>query len=152
MKQKTTMRMVVATVSLVLVFILSACGGNAGGGGGTSGGNTSGGGGSPADAAKAFFDALFSGGAIDQYVCKSNAAAVDGLKQGVNTMKTSLAATGAKIDISGLKFEASNVSGDSADVKVSGKLKTTANGNSMDTDYPPATLKMKNESGWKVCG
>ena len=146
MKPKSTFRMTVFAVSLVLSLILSACGGT----GGSS--NTSGGGGDPAAAAKSFFDAMFTGGSVDQYVCTSNAAAVAGMKQGMTTIKNSLAASGAKIDTSGLKFEAANQSGDTADVKVSGKLKTTVGGNSVDSDFPAATLKMKNESGWKVCG
>jgi maltose-binding protein MalE len=145
MKQKS----VFAVIVLVAMITLSACGSNNSSSGGSS---SSGGGGSPADAAKGFYDGLYGNGQIDQYVCGSNKASVDAIKQGVDASKSAMAASKATIDVSGLKYEVANQSGDAADVKVSGKLKTTVAGTSTDTDFPPVTLKMKNESGWKVCG
>jgi len=144
-------RSMLVVLGLVLAITLAACGNNGGSG---SGGSSSGssGSGSPADAAKGFYDGLYGSGQIDQYVCSSNKAAVDSIKQSVESSKSALAASKASIDVSGLKYETANQSGDSADVKVSGKIKTTVAGTSQETDFPPITLKMKNESGWKVCG
>lgn len=144
-------RLTVFATAVFMVLLTTACGGNAAP---ASGGSTGGGAaGSPADAAKAFFAAVFSGGDINPYLCTSNAANAKAISDGMNTIKTTLAASGAKIDTSGLVFDAAAPSGDTAQVKVSGKLKTTVSGVSQDTDYPAATLVMKNEGGsWKVCG
>lgn len=147
MKQK----MLFAVVTFGLVFVLAACGGNTGSSS-SNGSSSSGSGGNPADAAKGFYEGLYGSAQIDQFVCGSNKAAVDALKQAVESSKSALAASNAKIDVSGLKYETANQSGDSADVKVSGKLKMTVAGNTQETDFPAMTLKMKNESGWKVCG
>ncbi len=146
MKQK----LVLAVMVLGAMFVLSACGSS--GSASSGGASSSGSGGSPADAAKGFYDGLYGGGQIDQFVCSSNKTAVDAIKQSVDSSKSALAASNAKIDVSGLKYDVANQSGDSADVKVSGKITTTVAGTSTDTDFPPLTLKMKNESGWKVCG
>jgi len=135
-----------------LAVVLAACGGGAPSSNSTSNTSSSGSGGNPADAAKGFYSGLYGDGNIEQYVCSSNKAAVDGIKQGVEASKKQLAAANTKIDVSGLKYETANQSGDSADVKVSGKIKMTTAGNSMESDFPAVTLKMKNESGWKVCG
>jgi hypothetical protein len=130
------------SLMVACLFLLTACGGTGGGGGG--------GGGDPAAAAKAFFEAAFTGkGDAAALVCKAGG---DDFKKGMDTIKSSLTASGATIDVSGLKFETANQSGDSADVKVSGKMKLTASGTSMDQDFPATTIKMKNEGGWKVCG
>ncbi len=145
MKQK----LVLAVVVLGAMIALSACGSSGSSSNTTS---SSGGGGSPADAAKGFYDGLYGSGQIDQFVCASNKASVDAIKQSVTASKSALAASNASIDVSGLKYDVANQSGDSADVKVSGKIKTTVGGASNDTDFPAITLKMKNESGWKVCG
>ena len=62
-------------------------------------------------------------------------------------------ASGATIDVSGLKYEVANQSGDTANVKVSGKMKMTVAGATNEADYTPLTVQLKNESGaWKVCG
>ena len=141
MKNKSML--IVLATSFALSVLLAACGG--GGGGSSSSSSSSGG---PADGAKAFFDALYSGGALDKLVCKAAGAGADTMKQSASA----LSASGAKIDTSGLKYDVSNQSGDSADVKVSGKLKSTVSGNSTDMDFPAVTVKMKNEDGWKYCG
>ena len=133
-----------------MALVTTACGGNAAP---PSGGNSGGNAGNPADAAKAFFAAVFSGGDINPYLCTTNAASAKAISDGMATMKTALAASGAKIDTSGLTFDAGTPSGDTAQVKVGGKLKTTVSGVSQVTDYPAATLTLKNESGtWKICG
>ncbi len=96
---------------------------------------------------------MFSGGDVNQYLCTANAAQAKAISQGMDTIKQSLAASGAKIDPSNLKFDAAAPSGDTAQVTVSGKLKTTIGSNSTDTDYPSTKISMKNEGGsWKVCG
>ncbi|MBX3083353.1 MAG: hypothetical protein KF716_17100 [Anaerolineae bacterium] len=130
---------------LTFAVLLTACNNN---GGDTN--NTSSSGGDPAGAAKAFFDALYGGTVADTMFCAANAAAV---KTGLEQSKQALTASGAKIDVSGLKYDVANQSGDSADVKVSGKIKMTVAGTTNEADYTPLTLNMKNEGGsWKVCG
>jgi hypothetical protein len=144
-------RAMVLIVVLGIMTALTACGGSSTPSSSSSS-SSSGGGGSPADAAKGFYEGLYGSGSIDQYICSSNKTAVDAVKQSVDAFKASMAASKASIDVSGLKYEAANQSGDSADVKVSGQIKTTVAGNSTNVDFPAVTLKMKNESGWKVCG
>lgn len=143
MKQRSTL--VVVAISFALSLLLAACGGGAASSSSSSNTSSSGG---PTDGAKAFFDALYSGNALDNLICKANAAAADGMKQSAKT----ITASGAKIDTSGLAYEASNQNGDTADVKVSGKLKSSVSGVSTDMDFPAITVHMKNESGWKFCG
>jgi ketosteroid isomerase-like protein len=140
MKRTSLLTVLIAALALVL----SACG-NSG-----NSGNTSTSGGDPAAAAKAFFEALYGGSASDALFCKAGGAEV---KAALDQSKQAITASGAKIDVSGLKYEAANQSGDSADVKVSGKLKMTVAGTTNEVDYTALTLKMKNEDGgWKVCG
>jgi hypothetical protein len=145
MKQRISLTVI---ASFVMALILSACGGAAG----PTSGSGSSAGGSPADAAKGYYEAMYTGGSAENFFCTGDAATTAALKQGLDAAKAAMAAAKTKVDISGLKFDASNQTGDAADVKVSGKLKTTVGGNSIDTDYPAITLKMKNQSGWKVCG
>jgi hypothetical protein len=145
MKQK----MLFAVLTFGMVVVLVACGSNAGS---SSGSASSGNGSDPSGAAKGFYEGLYGSGQIDQFVCGSNKTAVDALKQAVESSKSAMAASKATIDVSGLKYETANQSGDSADVKVSGKLKMSVAGNAQETDFPAITLKMKNENGWKVCG
>ncbi len=147
------------TFALVLAVILSGCGGT------TSNANTSSSSPSnsvvsgassadnPADAAKGYFVALYSGAATDQLLCTGNPAATDPLKKMGNALSASITGIGAKVDTAGLTYETANQTGDSADVKVSGKVKTTTTaGTSTESNLPTQTLKMKNDNGWKVCG
>jgi predicted small secreted protein len=130
-------------VIVALALVLSACGGSTSNTSSNSGGD-------PTAAAKSFMEALYGGTATDAQFCKAGGAEA---KAGLEAGKQALTASGATVDVSGLKYEAANQSGDAADVKVSGKLKVTVAGNSVEQDYPPFTLKMKNEDGgWKVCG
>lgn len=127
---------------LAFAFFLTACGNN-----GTS--NTSSGG-DPAAAAKAFYEALYGGTAADSMFCNASAAQV---KAAMDQSKAALTASGAKIDVSGLTYTTANQNGDSADVKVAGKIKMTVAGATNEADYTPITIQMKNEGGaWKVCG
>lgn len=144
MKRKSSLYMV--ALPLILTLLLAACGGGGGGGGTT----TTGGG--PADAAKAFFDAAFAGNDITGMICSSNAAAAEGIAQGMQTMKDTLTASGAEIDTSGLTYTVKSESGDSAEVEVAGNIKLTVAGTSQEQEYPAATIPLRNENGWKVCG
>jgi len=141
--------------ALVLAAILSSCGASASNTNSSSSpANSAGSGaGSPADAAKGYFVALYSGAATDQLLCTGNPTATDPLKKMGNALSASITGSGAKVDTAGLTYETANQTGDSADVKVSGKVKTTTTaGTSSETNLPTQTLKMKNDNGWKVCG
>lgn len=129
---------------LAFSFILTACGNN------STNNTTSSSGGDPAAAAKAFYEALYGGSTSDAMFCNASAATV---KAAMDQSKAALTASGATIDVSGLTYTVANQSGDSADVKVAGKIKMTVSGASNEVDYTPITVQMKNEGGtWKVCG
>lgn len=131
----------------VLALALTACGGGGGGGGG--GGTT----GSPEDGAKAFFEAVFAGtGDVAATLCTTNQAMTDAIKQGMETLKTTLTAAGGEIDVSGLTYAKTSESGDTAVVTVAGKMKVSVSGVSQEVDFPESPVQMKNENGWKVCG
>lgn len=75
------------------------------------------------------------------------------LKQMGDAVAAGIAAGNVKIDMAGLTYETANQTSDSADVNVSGQIVTTsAAGTAKASDFPPQTLKMKNDNGWKVCG
>jgi ABC-type phosphate/phosphonate transport system substrate-binding protein len=132
-------------LSLIAAMLIAACGG---------GGQTSSSGGTPADAAKAYLNASLLGqGDPASLLCSTLPADTkQQMQSAFDTMKQTYAASGAKLDISGLTFTSQNESGDSAEVVVSGKIKVEIGGNSQELDYPQSTIKMKNENGWKVCG
>ncbi len=107
----------------------------------------------PSDVAKGYFAALYSGAATDQFICTGNTTVTDGLKKMGDAVRAGIASGGIKVDTSGLTFETANQTGDSADVKISGKVKSaSAAGTSSEHVFPAQILKMKNENGWKVCG
>jgi hypothetical protein len=139
--------------TLVIAAILSGCGGS------TSSTNTSAspansaGADNPAEVAKGYFVALYSGAATDPFICTGNAALTNGLKQMGDAVAAGITSSGAKVDTAGLTYETANQTGDTANVKVSGKVKTvSAAGTSSAHDFPPQTLKVKKDNGWKVCG
>ena len=138
----------VVALSLVIMVVLSACG--ASGGGATSGGS----GGDPAASAKGFFDAVISGkGDANAFICTSNATNAAAVKQSLDAMKSSLVASGATLDTSGLTYTAGPVSGDTVTVTIGGSMKVTLAGKTTDSPIPSIPIHMKNESGaWKVCG
>jgi hypothetical protein len=144
--------------ALVFAAILSSCGAsasntNSSSSPANSAGSGASGAGSPADAAKGYFVALYSGAATDLLLCTGNPTATDPLKKMGNALSASITGSGAKVDTAGLTYETANQTGDSADVKVSGKIKTTTTaGTSTESNLPTQTLKMKNDNGWKVCG
>ncbi|MEO8613143.1 MAG: hypothetical protein ABI690_34950 [Chloroflexota bacterium] len=107
----------------------------------------------PAASAKGYFDALYNGDPVDQFVCNSPDASISTLTNFSDSAKVALEISGAKFDVSGFKYETANQSGDTADVSVSGKYITvSAAGTSTTADFPTLTLTMKNEGGWKICG
>lgn len=107
----------------------------------------------PAVSAKGYFDALYSGSPITQFICSAPAASISSLTHFSDSITGALAASHAKFDLSGLNYKTANQSGDSADVSVSGKITTTsAAGTSTTSDFPALTLAMKNDGGWKICG
>jgi hypothetical protein len=107
----------------------------------------------PAASAKGYFDALYSGIAITQFMCSAPAASISTLTHYGDSVTATLNASKAKFDVSGLKYETANLSGDSADVSVTGKVTTiSAAGTSTSSDFPSLTLTMKNDNGWKICG
>jgi len=131
----------ILVVSLLAALLLAACGGGASSGGG-------GGGASPEDVARQFFQVAFSGeGDIAPLVCSAAAAQVEAMKESL----TQVAASGAEVDVSGLTFTPQNVSGDTAEVVVGGKIKITVAGTEQELDFPEQTIPMRNENGWKVC-
>src|SRR5260221_1326030 len=149
----------VTIVSLALT--LSACGsGSAGTGGGTSsrtgtataapiatgaGATTGvGPGGTPEDGAKIVVDAVLTGKDLTGLICS---AQVDNLKQTL----AAVAQPDVSVDISGLTFQTSFVKGNTAQVAVSGKMKLTTQGKSVDVPAPWTSMTMQNENGWKFC-
>ncbi len=58
-------------------------------------------------------------------LCTGNPAASDPLKKMGNALSASITGSGAKDDTAGLTYETANQTGDSAGVKVSGKVKAT---------------------------
>src|SRR5579859_5380024 len=102
MKQKVML----GVLTLGLAIVLAACGSSASSSGGSSSGgsssssSSSASGSDPASAAKGFYVGLYGDGQIDQFVCTSNKAAVDAIKQGVASSKSAMAASNASIDVS----------------------------------------------------
>ncbi len=150
-----------ALVTIVsLALMLSACGGGSAGTGGstssgtgvgtgtTTGGTTGTGSttgtGKPEDAARIFVDAVLTGKDLTGLICS---AQVDNLKQGL----ASIAQPNVSVDTSGLTFQTSKVSGNTAQVAVSGKVKLTIGGKSGEIPAPWTSMTMQNENGWKFC-
>src|SRR5258708_22780909 len=129
MSMRGSTRLAVFVTAIAILVFTAACGGGStsSGSGSTGGstGSTTGGGaaaGNPADAAKGFLNAVFTGGDINTYLCTSNAAGAKALSDGMAAIKSGLAAGGAKIDISRLTFEAGAASSHTATVKVGRSL------------------------------
>jgi len=134
-------RLSTASILLIAAVILAACGGGAGGG--------------PSGTAQAWFEAFtqFDMAKMKDLTCDSEKAAVDEALSGLGGEGFDLGALKDlfQIDVSGLSFQDQNVSGNSATVHVSGKLKISAFGQSQDQDINE-DIPMTNEGGaWKVC-
>jgi hypothetical protein len=126
---------------LIAALILAACGEGAGGG--------------PSGAAKAWFEALtqFDMAKMTDLTCESEKASIDSALSGLGGEGFDL--EGLKdlfqIDVSGLSFQDQSVSGNNATVRVSGKLKISAFGQSQEEDVNE-DIPLVNEGGtWKVC-
>lgn len=107
--------------------------------------------GEPADAVKAFYNALFSGGDAAAYVC--NATGVDAAKLQETYKQVASAFANSNIDTTGLTFTASNVTADKADVAVNGSMSVETSG--VKTDLPMAVGAIpvvKEGDSWKICG
>ena len=143
-------KLVFGLTLLVTLFLIVGCGG----GGASNNSSSSTSSGSPADAVKAYFNAALLGeGDGAALLCSSLPADVkQQMQAGFDTLKSTYAASGAKLDLSGLTFTEQNVSGDSGEVVVAGKMKVSISGVDQEVDYPSSTIPVKNESGWKICG
>ncbi len=133
----------ILVISLLAILLLAACGGGA-----SSGGGAQSGGATPADVARQFFDAVYSGGDIAPLVCSAAAESVESMREGL----ASIAASGAEVDVSGLTFTTQNESGDTAEVLVAGNIKVSVSGVEQEVPFPETPIPMRNENGWKVCG
>lgn len=141
--QKFVMLMLVLVISL----LLAACGGGGGSTTNTTTGDT------PEAVAKSFFDKVFIGEDVANLLCASNAAAAQAIKDGMAELAGALAASGAAIDTSGLAYKVLSTEGDDAVVEVTGALKATVAGQSVDQQLPALPVPLKRENGaWKICG
>jgi hypothetical protein len=132
---------VVLIVVIVLSALLTACGGGGGAG--------------PTAAAKSFFDAFsqLDFAKMKDLTCDAQKSTMDEATKAMSALGDAAALKDLiKIDTSGLKFEEKSVSGNSATVVVSGKMKMEAFGQAQDQDLNNEELPMVNEGGaWKVC-
>jgi hypothetical protein len=127
------MKRALSVVTVILVILMAACGG--------------GGGGSPEKTAQQWFDALAKG---DQNTLKDlTCAAQQDTLTGVAGLLGGLE-SGA-LDTSGLTFKTTSQSGDTASVQVTGKLKVTLLGQSVDQDIDEAIPLVKEGGKWVVC-
>jgi len=138
------MKRVSLLVSMMLIasMVLAACGGGGGGG--------------PSAAARDWFAAFseFNFDRVKELTCSSQQAALDSALGAISgagaDFDLSQMAELIDIDFSGLNFAESNVTGDSATVDISGKLKVSFLGQSQEEDLTQS-VPMVNENGWKVC-
>ncbi len=131
-----------ALILMALSFVLAACGGGGGGSG------------SPVDAAKAFLEATtkFDKDKVLSLVCKAEKDAMEKQFAGMPALPADQLKD-LKVDLSNVKLEVVSQSGDTAEIKGSGKMKITMAGQSQEQEVGggPNTI-MKNEGGWKYCG
>lgn len=107
--------------------------------------------GEPADAVKAFYTALFTGGDAASYMC--SASGIDATKLQDGYKQVAVAFANSKIDTSGLTFTASNVTADKADVAVGGSMSIDTSGVKTDLPMTIPAIPVVNEGGtWKICG
>ncbi len=130
-----------ALILMALSFVLAACGGGGGGGG------------SPLDAAKAFLEATvkFDKNAALALVCAAEKDAVEKQFAGMPALPADQLKD-LKVDLSNVKLEVVSQSGDTAEIKGSGKMKITMAGQTQEQEVSGANMIVKNEGGWKYCG
>ncbi len=129
--------LIIAVMVMVVSLFVVGCGGSSGG---------------PADAARDFFKNMFSD-KVGDYICKSagdEAMQALGMLGALSTM-----AGGVKIEMNtdGMKFQTVKEDDKKAVVKVSGKMKISVAGQTMEEEFPEQEIPMVKEDGkWKVCG
>jgi hypothetical protein len=142
-------RKLVFWLSLIVALLVVGCSG-----GNSDNNSSSSSSGTAEDGAKAYLNAALGGqGDASTLLCSTLPADTkQQMQSAFDTMRSTYTATGATLDLSGLTYTSHDVSGDTAQVDVAGKIKVTVNGTSNEVDYPQSTIQMKNENGWKVCG
>ena len=133
---------VVVSMALLAAVILSACGG--GGGGGAAG------------AAQAWFQAFsqLDVAKIKDLTCEAQKAAIEdalSVLGGGGAADMEAIRQLFKIDVSGLKYEEKSVSGNQATVRISGKLKLEAFGQTQEQDLDEEVPVVNEGGAWKVC-
>ncbi len=133
----------VVSIALVASVVVTACGGGSGGGAAVA-------------AAKSWFEAFaqLDLNRVKELTCESEKAAVDaalGLLAGGGEIDVEAMKDLFQIDVSGLTYAETSVSGNSATVHISGLIKVSALGQSQDQDVDE-DVPLVNEGGaWKVC-
>ena len=134
----------VVSVVLVASVVMGACGGAGGAG--------------AAGAAKAWFEAIaqLDLNKVKDLTCDKEKAALEqafSFLGGAASGETDLEALKElfQIDVSGLKYEEKNVSGNTATVHISGVLKVSAFGQSQDQNVDEDVPVVNEGGAWKVC-
>lgn len=143
-------RLRLVLVMMVIALLAAACGGDTPPANTPSGDNntttTSGG---PADVAKAFFDALYSGGDVTSHVCETSPEIAASFEQAAQAAASAMA--NADISTSGLTYTVSEETADRATVQVGGNVTYTISGTGTDVPLSvPVTLTNVN-GAWKIC-
>jgi hypothetical protein len=104
------------------------------------------------DAAKQFVESALKGDTAKalEITCGTTRLVGQSVLQGITVQQ------GQGVDLSGLVYTEQNVQGANGEVRISGNVRITVSGVPADVDItsligPLATLKMKNDNGWKVC-
>ena len=131
---------VVVSMALLAAVVVSACGG----------------GGGAASAAQAWFQAFSQ---LD--IAKIKDLTCEAQKASIEDAFSVLGSSGAadmealrqlfKIDVSGLKYEEKSVSGSQATVRISGKFKLEAFGQSQEQELDEEVPVVNEGGAWKVC-
>jgi hypothetical protein len=123
-------------VVLILVILLAACGG---------------GGSSPTAAVKGFFQA-FAKLDVDKMTALTCSEMAEEMEETLGVF--ALFGDGVKIDVSGLKYEVVEESGDRAVVRVTGTMKMSVSELGIDesTEMDEEMPVVKEGGEWKVCG
>lgn len=141
-------RLRLVLVMMVIALLAAACGGDTPPANTPSGNNTSTGG-SPADVAKSFFDALYTGNSVTAYVCETSPEVAASFEQAAQAAASAMA--NAEISTSGLTYTVSEETADRATVQVGGNVTYTVSGTGTDVPLSiPVTLTNVNGT-WKIC-
>lgn len=118
---------------LVGAVVLSACGG--------------GGGDTPASVAKAWNEAT----SVSMDAAKAKSLSCAAFQPFIDTAVEIMKAAGAKSDLSALKYEESNVTANSAVVRVYGKVKIDIAGTVAEEDFDKPVEMIKEGGKWVAC-